>query len=372
MKQAEKIIIKTHKRLDGTLLGEIKICNPKAFNALDLDIVLALKRQLQEWQSQKNIALIYLYGEGSKAFCAGGNVKQLYEAIVDCREKNTDPALVAQPFFENEYRTNFLMHNYKKPIVLWGHGIVMGGGFGLFAGASHPIVTETSTLAMPEINIGLFPDVGGGYFLTRLNHNIGLYLALTAHRLNATEACYLKLSSLVLDSSYQKTLWEFLLATSFKDLQDFDKKIHDFQKGKGLKKEQDNWLKKYQNDIQQLLESKEIQSIYKNFQNSMIQDDQWQKNKKTFLKGSPSSAAVICEQLKRAENLSLKEVFQMELVMVLQFVRHFDFAEGVRALLVDKTGEPQWKPDHIEKLKSSWIQEHFQTSKNWENPLQDL
>lgn len=367
-----KIILQTHKRSDGTLMGEVQLNNPKAFNALDLEMVLALKDQLQTWENQEEVSLVYIHGAGGKAFCAGGNVKSLYKAILDCRSNNQDPAVVAQPFFEAEYRMNFLMHNYKKPIVLWGHGIVMGGGLGLFAGASHPIVTEASLLAMPEINIGLFPDVGGSYFLNRLVKNLGMYLALTSHRFNATEAQFLNLSSLLFESSYQKDLWNFLLSVSFKDIDNFDKQIHDFQKGKGLKQTQDNWIKKYQQDIQGLVESKDIQTIYKNFKNSTIQDSKWQKNKETFLKGSPSSAGVICEQLKRGESMSLKEVFQMELAMVLQFTRHFDFVEGVRAVLIDKTNDPKWNPKHFDELKGSWVEEHFQSLSDWNNPLKNL
>lgn len=372
MEQTNNILFKEHKRSDGSLLGEIKLNSPKNFNALDLDIVSSLKKQLEQWQNQEDISLVYMHAEGEKAFCAGGNVKKLYHSIADCKKNKTDPGLAAATFFETEYRTNFLMHRYTKPIVLWGQGIVMGGGLGLFAGASHPVVTETSSFAMPEINIGLFPDVGGSYFLNGLPKNIGLYLALTSYRFNATEAQFLNMSNLCFENSSRQKLFDFLLSTSFQNKEEFNTQILNFQKEKGMDLKQENWIKEHQNHINILLESKDIQTIYKNFMDSKIEDAKWIKNKETFLKGSPSSAGIICEQLERGKNMSLKEVLQMELVIAMQCSRHSDFFQGVKAVLIDKTGNPKWNPDHIEKIKDSWIEEHFQPLSGWENPLKNL
>ena len=368
----EKLIIKEHKRSDGTILAEILINNPKKFNVLDLDIISSLKKHLEKWNNQKDVALVYIHSAGEKAFCAGGDVKSLYYEILKCKKEKTDPGVEAQKFFGTEYQMNFLMHTYKKPIVLWGNGFVMGGGLGLFAGSSHPIVTESTTLSMPEIAIGLFPDVGGTYFLNKLPKNIGLYLALTSCRINATEALFLNMSQLAFKDSSKEQVFNFLMSESFKDKEDFNSKILQFQTQKGFKPEQENWIEKHQNEINNLLESKDIHTIYKNFQDSTIDDKKWQKNKEAFMKGSPSSEAVICEQLKRGLSMNLKEIFQMELVMAMQFSRQHDFVEGVRAVLVDKTGDPSWNPKSIADIKSSWVEEHFKPLSGWENPLKEL
>ena len=372
MSQTNKIFFQEHERQDGSFLAEVKLTNPRSFNALDLDMISALKNHLESWEKNSKISFIFIHGEGEKSFCAGGDVKQLYHGIVNCREKNEDPGLLVQPFFETEYRTNYLMHTYSKPIVLWGHGLVMGGGLGLFAASSHSIVTESSSFCMPEISIGLFPDVGGSYFLNKLEKNLGLYLALTSCRFNGTESLFLKFSQLAFKDSDKEEVFNFLLSFSFKEPEDFDKKIKEFQKKKEISFDQENWFKKYEDQINQTIESKEIQVIYENFKNSKIEDKKWIKNRDNFLKGSPSSAGVICEQLSRGEGMNLKEVFKMEMIMAMQHARHWDFQEGVRALLVEKTGSPAWNPSNIKELKNSWIQEHFTTTPGWANPLDNL
>ncbi len=372
MEQTNKILFKEHKKSDGSFVAEVKLANPKAFNALTSDMILDLKNHLEKWKENPNISLVFIHGEGERAFCAGGDVKQLFYGIVNCRKQNKDPGLFVQSFFENEYRMNYLMHTYPKPIVLWGNGIVMGGGLGLFVAASHSIVTESSLFSMPEISIGLFPDVGGSYFLSQLEKNLGFYLALTACRFNGAEALFLNFSQLAFKDLHKQEVFDFLLSLSFAGKEEFDKKIKDFQEEKSFSLDQENWLKKYRDEIYQLVESKNIQVIYEKFKTTKLEDKKWLKNKETFLKGSPSSGGVICEQLKRGENLSLKEVFKMELIMAMQHARHFDFQEGVRALLIDKTGAPIWNPDHVKKLKNSWIQEHFKSLSGWTNPLDNL
>lgn len=137
-----------------------------SLNALSLEMVRLLKAQLLDWQTRNDIALVLLEGSGEKAFCAGGDVVKLYQATIDAKkaaEKDGNASRLApdvQTFFQEEYELDYLIHTYQKPFMVWGHGIVMGGGLGLFAGASHRIVTEKSRIAMPEITIGLYPDVG--------------------------------------------------------------------------------------------------------------------------------------------------------------------------------------------------------------------
>ena len=135
-----------------------------------------LGNALGAWQQDSSVKAVLITGSGEKAFCAGGDIVSMYKSMVEA--KGQIPAFL-ETFFETEYTLDYTIHNYNKPIVVWGSGIVMGGGMGLLCGASHRIVTETSRLAMPEITIGLYPDVGGSYFLPRLPGKAGLFLGLT-------------------------------------------------------------------------------------------------------------------------------------------------------------------------------------------------
>ena len=356
MNLSEQVIFKEHERMDGSLLGEIKLNNPKALNALTLEMIRFIKNQLNQWKQNEKIALIFLHGEGEKAFCAGGDVKGLYSLILKAREKKTDPGLAVEPFFREEYEMDYLIHTYSKPVVVWGQGVVMGGGLGLFQAASHSIVTDTSLLAMPEISIGLFPDVGGSWFLSRLPEKLGWYLALTGCRLNSAEVLFLGWSQLYFENSEKDKALKNLLSLDFRDGEDLTRRLRDFQTHSPSV---ENWLEKHKELIFQAVKSGDVKTIYTELKESVVEDKKWNKNREVFLKGSPTSAGIICEQLNCGKNKNLKEVFQMELVLAMQCARHPDFTEGVRALLVEKTGQPAWKPKSIDLLEDSWIQEHF-------------
>ncbi|MDB5895599.1 MAG: enoyl-CoA hydratase, partial [Rhodoferax sp.] len=149
----------------GQLFGVATLNAPAALNALSAGMVRLLKPRLQAWAADDGIVGVLLQAAGEKAFCAGGDLRQLHQTLRDCGDgRNPD----AEQFFGEEYVLDHLIHTFPKPVLCWGHGIVMGGGIGLMAGASHRVVTLQSRLAMPEINIGLYPDVGGSWFLRRM------------------------------------------------------------------------------------------------------------------------------------------------------------------------------------------------------------
>ena len=134
----------------------------------------------------------------------------------------------------------------------------------------------------------------------------------------------------------------------------------------------ENRLSALEKSVESLTEKKDIESIYSKMQSLPVINSFWNVNKEAFSKGSPTSLAVLCEQLLRGKRKTLKEVFQMEMVMALQFIRHFDFMEGIRSLLIDKTKIPKWNPDSIEKLSKAWIKKHFESESGWVNPLDFL
>ena len=174
-------------------IGIATLNAPGTLNGLSLAMVDALAAKLDAWAGDSGLVLVVLRGAGDKAFCAGGDLHALYagmrEAGVGGRAA-VDPLSIpyAREFFAREYRLDYQIHAYPKPILCWGQGIVMGGGIGLMAGASHRVVTETSRLAMPEIGIGLFPDVGGSWMLARAPGASGRFLALTGASINAADA----------------------------------------------------------------------------------------------------------------------------------------------------------------------------------------
>ena len=366
MNLSEQVIFKEHPRSDGTFLGEIKLNNPKALNALTLGMIRSIKDQLNQWKQNEKVALIFLHGEGERAFCAGGDIKSLYSLILKAREEKTDPGLAVEPFFREEYKMDYLLHTYPKPVVVWGQGIVMGGGMGLFQAGSHSIVTDTSLLAMPEISIGLFPDVGGSWFLSRLPDKLGGYLALTGCHLNSTEVLFLGWSQLYFKNQEKDEVFKNLLSMGFQNGEDL---THRLQKLQTNFPASENWIEKNKDLISQVVQSEDVKTIYTELKKSSVEDKKWNKNREVFLKGSPTSAGIICEQLKWGQDKNLKEIFQMELVLAMQCARHSDFAEGVRALLVEKTGQPAWEPKDINLLKNAWVQEHFTAPLGWVNPL---
>ena len=365
------IFFKEHKRKDGSFLGEVVFNRPEALNALNYEMASLLKEALEKWREDSKIKLVFLHSSDERAFSAGGDIKALYHQVLSARESNQDPGLTVQAFFEREYPVNYIMRTYPKPIVTWGQGIVMGGGFGLLAASSHPIVTDTSLLAMPEIKIGFFPDVGGSYFLSRLANDMGWYLGLTGCTFNSAEFLYLGLGEVFLKDSDKEALLQYLLSVSFHDGRALTEQVKFYFKN-SVPPLLENRLQVLEESIGSLIEKKDIESIYSKMQSLPITDPFWSENKEAFLKGSPTSLGVLCEQLHRGKKKTLKEVFQMEMVMALRFVRHFDFMEGIRALLVDKTKAPKWNPDSIEKLSNEWIQKHFEPESGWINPLDSL
>src|SRR5690554_2336420 len=175
----------------GKRIGVVTLNSEKSLNALSLPMIQLLEPQLAKWADDATIACVFFQGAGDKAFCAGGDIVAMYKAM------QANPGVLVNEvadFFSQEYRLDYAIHTFPKPIILWGHGIVMGGGMGLMNGVSHRVVTERSLLAMPEVTIGLYPDVGATHFLNQMPEGCGLFLGLTGAHMNASDALYLKLA----------------------------------------------------------------------------------------------------------------------------------------------------------------------------------
>ena len=332
--------------------------DPKALNALSLEMIDQLYHKLCVWALRPDIACIVLKGEGGKAFCAGGNIRDLYESIIESSHgKNT----YAENFFKKEYQLDYLIHNYPKPIVCLGQGFVMGGGIGLMTGASHRIVNETSVLAMPEITIGLFPDVGSSWFLSRMPTGLGAFIGMTGVRMKAADALFAGLADYYIPEEETGSLVERL------------KKLvwgADDTKNKELLSQ---YLQTLSAPYKKYLPSSNLEKNYPAIkaivhENSPAQilealiasDNEWLcKSAKALQQGCPITAWIVQEQIKRAASMSLESIFQMELDIAIQCTRHKDFSEGIRALLIDRDNQPQWEDSSLSSVDQSKLETFF-------------
>ncbi|OHU87009.1 MULTISPECIES: enoyl-CoA hydratase/isomerase family protein [Pseudoalteromonas] len=315
---------------------------PKALNALNLDMIRLLSPQLDAWSKDDKVAMVVLKGEGEKAFCAGGDVVSLYKAMAA-----NDGNDYVQTFFAQEYRLDYQIHTYEKPILLWGNGIIMGGGLGLMAGASHKVVTESARIAMPEITIGLYPDVGGSYFLNKMPQGVGLFLGLTGASINASDAQYVGLADHFVEADKYGELVAGLLGVDWSSTaqSNHEKLTQSLQElEQASSQPPHSALQGIQNQLNELnlLDSLQAQVDY--ILALPSDDNKWlSKAQKSLKHGSALSAVLVSEQLKAGQGKSLKECFMFELGMSVQAGQSGEFQEGVRALLIDKDGTPKWQ-----------------------------
>lgn len=333
-------------------VGIITLNSPKSLNSISLDMANALILKLDAWKNNHEVQCILLQGN-EKAFCAGGDVRRLYEAL-----KNNAPEKALE-FFIKEYTLDYTIHTYNKPIVAWGDGIVMGGGIGILIGASHRIVTEKSKLAMPEITIGLYPDVAGTWFLNRMPDGWGDYFGLTGARMNGADALYLGLADYHVASELKDSIVEKLMSQKWSQNTEDNKKTLDTLFAHFTTTDSPSPVKDRQDFAKKLSKINSVLEFRTLLESQALQDEWAQAGLQNFKAGSPTSAMVIYEQLKRGKNLSLKEVFCSELNLSVHFSRHTDFPEGVRALLIDKDQKPNWQPATLEEVSMASVETYF-------------
>ena len=360
----------------GHTVGCAQLNAEKSLNALSLSMIRLLDRRLREWADDPSVVCVVLYGAGEKAFCAGGDVRSLYHAMKEYRGAPPDPAGVA--FFAEEYRLDYLLHRYPKPVLVWGSGIVLGGGLGLMVGASHRVVTETSRVGMPEISLGLFPDVGGSWFLQRMPRQAGMFLALTGAHINGHDALAGGLADYFLRSSERDVVLAELSRIAWTGAANADKQAlsaslrERSQAATSLMPESN--LQRHARLIETLCTGSTLKRVVANIV-ACASDDVWLKRAaSTLAAGSPTTAALCWELQRRAQSMSLEDTFRMELTVAVQCCAHPDLAEGVRALLIDKDNAPRWTPPTLDEITPAWLDEHF-AEPTWpggKHPLAEL
>jgi enoyl-CoA hydratase len=324
--------------------GFITLNRPQALNALTMGMVRAMNAQLEAWAQDPAIRAVAIMGAGGKAFCSGGDVKSV--AIEARATKGQGP--LCREFFREEYILNYRIHAFPKPYIALIDGIVMGGGKGVSAHGSHRVVSENITFAMPETNIGFFPDVGGGYFLPRCPGQTGTYLALTSTRIGAADALYIG------------------FATHFVPAKDFAAFAAALEGGV------DAALKKFSSsppDDSKL--TPVCAQIDRCFGHDCIEDivaalekdgSAWAQETLKALNGmSPTSLKVALRQIRLGAGMDFADVMKMEYRLSQRLVATHDFYEGIRAALIDKDRSPKWDPATLRDVTDVKVDRFFES-----------
>ena len=315
--------------------GLIILNRPKSLNALNLKMAQDFALKLDEWKSNKAIHRVLLIGEGNH-FCAGGDVKSVHLSgnLSDLKKQ----------FFLTEYKLNLSIYNFPKPYLSIWKGVVMGGGVGLSLYGDYRVVTNSSKFAMPETAIGFFPDVGGSFFLSRLNYNIGVFLGLTGHVLNSSE------------------MLELGLATHYCPEDEIDNLVQHFINSGDIKKFKQNSQNKSaifeKREIIDKCFAGNIKDIFNNLKNSSLKEYYFDN----LIKKCPMSLAVTVELLKKGKSKSIKECLEMEYKLSQMMVNRNDFAEGIESVLIKKHHNPNWSPKSIDTINLKEIDDFLETN----------
>ncbi|MEH6518977.1 MAG: enoyl-CoA hydratase/isomerase family protein [Halioglobus sp.] len=353
-------------------LGRVTLNVEATLNSLTLDMVDLLQAQLDLWQADDEIALVFIEGAGEKAFCAGGDVQALHVSAV---ATPGGPCEYAESFFAREYRLNYTLHTYDKPLICWGHGIVMGGGLGVMAGCSHRVVTEKTRIAMPEVTIALFPDVGGSWFLNHMPGSSGAFLALTGASINAADAIYTGIADRFIASEHKDSVLAQLMQVDWQAQSDSNHALVRHVLRPFAQQSIGAWpagqVEPHIATINALCDGDDIHEIIDNIVGQTTEDPWLSKARNGLAHGSSLAARWIHQQLIETRHMSLREVFLAEIQLVTNIVRHPEFAEGVRALLIDKDRSPAWSYATSRDVTDEVLAPFF-TSPWAENPLTEL
>jgi enoyl-CoA hydratase/carnithine racemase len=302
----------------GTV-ATVTLNRPTRLNALSFGMLEGLRARLDAWERDDRVRTVVLRGAGGKAFCAGGDLRTFHEGMRTGGD-------LQRRYFAVEYALDYRIHTYPKPIVAVMDGIVMGGGMGIAQGASVRIVTDRTRMAMPETAIGLFPDVGGSWFLSRVPGEIGTYLGLVGPTIGAADAIYCGLADLHVGVPLAEPELEALRPAIDRHF------AHD--------------------SIAAILGSLESED--------RPECREWAgRTLQALHKRSPTMLVVTLEQLRRGAKLSLAECFRMELNLVHGALEHGDFLEGVRAVIVEKDNRPRWRPERLAEVDPAAVRKFF-------------
>ena len=329
-----------HFSIEGRA-GWIVLNRPGALNALTLHMFRALHAQLKAWESDTRVERIVIEGAGDKAFCAGGDIRALYDWGLAMDSRFLD-------LFREEYVLNTYIKHYPKPYIALMDGITMGGGVGVSVHGSHRIVTEATMFAMPETGIGLFPDVGGTYFMPRCPGETGMYMGLTGARLKAGDALYAGVGTSFVPRDRLSALRQAL-----KTFADVDEAIQQY-----AGKADPETLAMHRGAIDRHFLQTTVEDVVESLKADPT--DWAQKQAAIIATKSPTSLKICHRQLREGLTLDFRSCMRLEYRIVNRIFTGHDFFEGTRAVVIDKDNAPQWNPATLAGVSQSEVDLYFQ------------
>ncbi|CCG08659.1 enoyl-CoA hydratase/isomerase family protein [Pararhodospirillum photometricum] len=323
-------------------VARVTLNRPKAHNALTLSKIRHLDPALRVWADDPDVRLVVIEGTGERAFCAGGDVRAMAEAVHDGRFADNEA------FFAEEYRLNRLIKTYEKPFIALMDGITMGGGVGISVHGRFRVVTERTVFAMPETGIGMFPDVGGTFFLPRLPGRVGTWLALTGARLKAPDLLALGLATHHIPAERLDELKQALMSSPH-PAQVLNH--YHVDPGPGVLTNEQRVL------IDRCFASDSVEAIVAVLE---AQNDPWAQDAcETILAKSPTASKITLHQMRLGATLTFDAAMDLEYRIATRITRLPDFYEGVRAVLIDKDNTPRWSPASLEAVASQTVEAVF-------------
>ncbi len=336
MNEAPELLIDVVNGIASVILNR-----PKALNALTHGMCVDLRARLRQWASDADIRAVVVRGAGDRAFCAGGDIRKLYE---EGQAGGEYPGR----FYRDEYRLNAAVYHFPKPYVALLNGIVMGGGVGVSIHGRRRVVTDATLFAMPETGIGLFPDVGGTYFLPRCPGEIGMYLGLTGARLKAADMLYAGLGDAYVPTGRLAEL-EAALRT---DSADVERTIERFAESPGAPP-----LAPHRAAIDRHFSHASVEAILDSLEGD---GSEWAaKTAQTIRTKSPTSLKITFRQIRAGGERDFDDCMRLEWRMVNRVIAGHDFYEGTRAVVIDKDQAPKWRPASLEKVGTDDVDAYF-------------
>jgi enoyl-CoA hydratase/carnithine racemase len=336
----------------------VTLNRPAALNALSLGMIVELRATLHEFAHDPTVYAVIIRGAGEKAFCAGGDIRALYESYRSSGTLHVD-------FFATEYPVDYVLYSYPKPYIALLNGIVMGGGMGISQGSRLRIVGDRTRMAMPEVAIGFFPDVGASYFLSRLPGCLGLYLALSGAQLRAADALYAQLADYylapadlgVFDKRLEGLPWSGQQPDANTARADLERLLRELAAEPGPAP-----LAAMRPAIDQHFASDSVAALLQSLHTETRPEFKaWaQQTAALIATRSPTMLAVTLKQLRLGRSMTLAQCLRMEIGMARQCLAQGDFIEGVRAMIIDKDNKPAWRPGLLADVTAASVDAIFE------------
>ncbi|CAH3015110.1 unnamed protein product [Porites evermanni] len=333
-------------------VGVITLNRPKALNALNLNMIRQIYPVLKKWDADPAVSLVLIKGTGDRAFCAGGDVREVAEA----GKRGGD---LSKLFFKEEYMLNYAIGSLQTPYVALINGITMGGGVGLSVHGRFRVATESTLFAMPETAIGLFPDVGGGYVLPRMKDKLGIYLALTGHRLKGYDVKHAGVATHFVTSEKLTELESSLLNLVDPHANSIQEVLNHYDKKCSEEHSKEFVLEKFTNQINSCFDQSSMEGIIKALEKD---GTEWALKQIEILnRMSPTSLKITLRQLQEGAKLNLADCLKMEYRLTQRCMEDNDFYEGIRAVLIDKDNSPKWNPSTLNGVTQEKVEHYFET-----------